>query len=155
MSDLRDLYQEIILDHSKKPRNHREIAGTSRHAVGHNPLCGDRVMVYLAVEGGVVKDASFLGSGCAISTASASLMTESLKGKKADEARSLAHNFLDLVRGLKLSDAEVAGLGKLSSLSGVCAYPVRVKCATLPWHTMQKALDAGGPSEDESPVTTE
>src|SRR5687768_11740971 len=104
MSDLRDLYQEIILDHSKRPRNHRELGGSAHHAAGHNPLCGDRVIVYLALEGGVVKDASFVGAGCAISTASASLMTESLKGKKAEDAKRLAHNFLDLVRGLKLSD---------------------------------------------------
>ena len=155
MSDLRDLYQEIILDHSKRPRNHRELGGAVRHAAGHNPLCGDRVTVFLSVDGGVVKDATFVGSGCAISTASASLMTESLKGKKAEDARRLAHNFLDLVRGLKLSEEEVAGLGKLSSLSGVCAYPVRVKCATLPWHTMQKALDSPDANADGSPVTTE
>lgn len=154
MSDLRDLYQEIILDHSKKPRNHREMDTRAHRAAGHNPLCGDRLTVYLRVENGVIADASFVGSGCAISTASASLMTETLKGRRREDAVRLAHNFLDLVRGLRLSNDEIEGLGKLSSLSGVCAYPVRVKCATLAWHTMQKALDASG---DGAPpvVTTE
>jgi nitrogen fixation NifU-like protein len=144
MSDLRDLYQEIILDHSKKPRNHRELGGAAHHAAGHNPLCGDRVKVFVRLEGDVVAEATFVGSGCAISTASASLMTDMLKGRTKAEAKRLAHNFFDLVRGLKLSSEEIQGLGKLSSFSGVCAYPVRVKCATLAWHTLSQALDAGG-----------
>jgi nitrogen fixation NifU-like protein len=153
MSDLRDLYQEIILDHSKRPRNRREIAETARSAEGHNPLCGDHVTVFVRLDGDVVADASFIGSGCAISTASASLMTDTLKGLSRREAEQLAHDFLDLVRGLKLSDAEMARLGKLASLSGVCAYPVRVKCATLPWHTMRKAIEEK--AGDGGPVSTE
>ncbi len=150
MSDLRDLYQEIILDHGKRPRNHRAIDGGARKAEGANPLCGDRVRVYVKLEGDVIADASFLGSGCAISTASASLMTDSLKGKTTDEAKKLLRAFVDLVKGLEISPRERDDLGKLASLSGVCAYPVRVKCATLAWHTLLAALEAR-----PDPVTTE
>jgi nitrogen fixation NifU-like protein len=137
MSDLRDLYQEVILDHTKRPRNFRKLAAANRSAKGHNPLCGDRVTVYLNVEGGVVKDISFEGSGCAISTASASMMTESLRGKTQAEAEALFERFHDLVTGKRDESPE---LGKLEAFAGVRAFPVRVKCATLAWHTLRAAL---------------
>lgn len=140
MSYLNDLYQEVILDHNKKPRNFGELQGGNRRAEGFNPLCGDRITVYLKVEADVVKDASFLGSGCAISTAAASLMTESLKGKTRVEVEALFKNFHDLVTGKPNAGAEGPGLGKLAVFQGVSEYPVRVKCATLAWHTLQAAL---------------
>lgn len=147
MSDLRDLYQEVILDHTKRPRNFRKLGVANRSAKGHNPLCGDRVTVYLNVEGGVVKDISFEGSGCAISTASASMMTESLKGKTQAEAEALFQGFHDLVTGKR---DELPGLGKLEAFAGVREFPVRVKCATLAWHTLRAALE-----NKETPVSTE
>jgi nitrogen fixation NifU-like protein len=147
MSDLRELYQEVILDHHKKPRNFRKLEGTSRHVEGYNPLCGDRVTVYVQLEGDVVKDVSFQGSGCAISTASASMMTESLKGKTKEEAEALFRRFHKMLTGDTANDGQ---LGKLAVFSGVREFPVRVKCATLAWHTFRAAL-AG----EEKTVSTE
>lgn len=141
MSDLDDLYRELILDHNKRPRNRRPIEAPDRTAEGYNPLCGDRVTVFVKLRGDVVEDVTFQGSGCAISTASASLMTESLKGKTLDEAKALFRKFHGLVTGESSESAEGPGLGKLEVFSGVCRYPARVKCATLVWHTINAALE--------------
>jgi nitrogen fixation protein NifU and related proteins len=138
MSDLRDLYQEVILDHYRKPRNYHPLASANRKAEGFNPLCGDRLTLYLELEDGVIKDASFEGSGCAISTASASLLTELVRGKTEQEADSLFRGFHDLVT--QDGAAAAPGLGKLEVLAGVREFPARVKCATLPWHTLRAAL---------------
>ena len=150
MNDLRDIYQEVILDHYRKPRNFQALDGATREAKGHNPLCGDRISVYLMVDGGVVEDVSFQGAGCAISTASASLMTEAVKGKTVEEARALFHGFHEMMTG---EEGEASDLGKLEALSGVRQIPIRVKCATLAWHTLKAALDQGG--EGVTPVSTE
>jgi nitrogen fixation NifU-like protein len=145
MSDLRELYQQVILDHYKKPRNFRKLPEETCHIEGHNPLCGDRLTVYVKLEGDRVKDVSFEGTGCAISTASASMMTESLKGKTVAEAEGLFHIFHELVTGtpagesLRLPDSGPA-LGKLAVFAGVREFPLRVKCATLAWHTLNAAL---------------
>jgi nitrogen fixation NifU-like protein len=144
MSDLRDLYQEVILDHSKTPRNFGQPAAVSHRARGNNPLCGDKIEVFLDVVDGVVRDVAFEGAGCAISTASASIMTQVLKGKTVEEARRLFTSFHELLTG----DPSVAAepppeLGKLAVFAGVREYPVRVKCATLAWHTLSAALDRG------------
>jgi nitrogen fixation NifU-like protein len=142
-----DLYQDLIIDHSKHPRNCRAMEDANRNAEGYNPLCGDKLKLYVKMEGDVVKDASFLGSGCAISTASASLMTESLKGKTRDEALKLLEKFHNLLT----TDTPVSkDLGKLVVFCGVRDYPARVKCATLAWHTLKSALDGAG-----EPVSTE
>jgi nitrogen fixation NifU-like protein len=138
MSDLRDLYQELILDHNKRPRNFKKLEDANRSADGYNPLCGDKVKVYLKVEDGRVQDVSFEGSGCAISKASASVMTESLKGKTVPEVEALFKRFRDLVTGKE--SAEACDLGKLVVFSGVCEFPMRVKCATLAWHALFAAL---------------
>ena len=138
MPDLRDLYQEVILEHSKAPRNYRELKPADHKAEGYNPLCGDRFTVYLQMEGDAIKDIGFQGSGCAISKASASMMTQSLKGKTREEAEKLFHNFHDVVTGH--SGAKESELGKLAVFSGVSEFPLRVKCATLAWHTLQAAL---------------
>jgi len=155
MSDLRDLYQEVILDHSKRPRNFRSMPGADRTAEGYNPLCGDRETVFVDMDGDVVKDVSFQGAGCAISTASASMMTESVRGRTREEAESLFERFHDLIVGKGgESPDDPAGLGKLAVFSGVREYPVRVKCATLPWHTLKAALAKDGAkvtTEDEGP----
>jgi len=148
MSDLRDLYQEVILDHYRKPRNFRRLADADRKAEGFNPLCGDRLTLYVKLKDDVIVDASFEGSGCAISTASASLMTESIKGKTQREAQRLFEGFRDIVTG-KVTATDVQ-LGKLEVLAGVREFPVRVKCATLAWHTLRAAL--AGQTE---PVSTE
>lgn len=140
MSELRELYQEVILDHSRKPRNHRELPGANRKADGFNPLCGDKATVYLTVEDGVVKDASFVGKGCSISTASASMMTEILKGKTSQQAMKLFDEFHGLVTGKAGKSGNGAELGKLAVFSGVCEFPIRVKCATLAWHALKAAL---------------
>ena len=140
MSDISALYQELILDHNKRPRNRRRIEGAARMAEGYNPLCGDRVTVYVEVEGDVVKDVSFEGSGCAISTASASLMSESLKGKTISEAVRLFDKFRGLVTGKANENGDGPTLGKLEAFSGVGRFPARVKCATLVWHTFSAAL---------------
>ncbi len=141
-TELDDLYQEVIVDHSKKPRNFRVLQDASRQVEGHNPLCGDNVTIYVKLEGDVVKDISFVGTGCAISTASASLLTESLKGKTLAEADALFESFHDLVTGLQ-PQHEGPKLGKLEAFSGVCDYPTRVKCATLAWHALRAALKGG------------
>jgi nitrogen fixation protein NifU and related proteins len=150
MSDLRDLYQDVILEHSKAPRNFRAQATANHKAEGYNPLCGDRFTVYLTLDGDKISDISFEGSGCAISKASASMMTQSLKGKTVEEAEKLFARFHDLVTGHAApaaSGAESAnGLGKLAVFSGVSEFPVRVKCATLAWHTLQAALEGKQPS---------
>jgi nitrogen fixation NifU-like protein len=149
MSDLRDLYQEVILDHSKRPRNFRALPGTASKAEGYNPLCGDRETVYVELDGDVLRDVAFQGAGCAISTASASMMTESLKGKTRAEADALFERFHRLITGKDGTAAEPE-LGKLAVFSGVREYPVRVKCATLPWHTLKAALEG-----QAVPVSTE
>lgn len=143
-SELRELYQEVILDHSKKPRNFRALPDAS-HAEGFNPLCGDRATVFVEVEDGKVKDASFVGSGCSISTASASMMTEAVKGKTAAEADALFERFHALVTASPDQAGKMAPeLGKLAVFAGVCEFPVRVKCASLPWHTLKAALHGAG-----------
>ena len=138
-SDLQDLYQEVILDHNKRPHNFRAIED-GRKAEGYNPLCGDRVTVYLRIEDGRVADASFQGSGCAISKASASLMTDSVKGKTLQEVEELFEKFQAMIT--RTPDAPVDELGKLSVLGGVRQFPMRVKCASLPWHTLRSAAAA-------------
>jgi nitrogen fixation NifU-like protein len=138
MSDLSDLYQEVILDHNKRPRNFRTIASPSHHAEGYNPLCGDRLKLYVNVADGVLTDVAFEGSGCAISKASASLMTDVLKGKTVAEANALFERFHRVVT--TPPDQPVEELGKLSVLAGVREFPVRVKCASLAWHTLKAAL---------------
>jgi len=140
MPDLRELYQETILDHSKRPRNFHEISGASATAVGHNPLCGDRVTVYLRLSDGTISDIAFLGQGCAISKASASLMTDAVKGKSKTQAHELFQKFHTMVTARPGDPVDTASLGKLAVLSGVCEFPVRVKCASLPWHTLEAAL---------------
>ena len=148
MSDLSDLYQEVILDHNKRPRNFRALEAANHAAEGFNPLCGDRLHLYLRVEDGVIADVGFQGSGCAISKASASLMTESLKGKSRAEALKLLDKFHDLLT----TDTPVTkDLGKLVVFCGVRDYPSRVKCATLAWHTLKSALTEVVPE----PVSTE
>jgi nitrogen fixation NifU-like protein len=146
--DLRDLYQEVILDHNRRPRNFRALPDANRSAEGHNPLCGDRVTVFLRVEEDRVQGISFQGSGCAISTASASLMTEALRGRTVAEAHALFNGFRHLVT--KGAEADPPDLGKLAVFSGVREFPIRVKCATLPWHTLEAALE-----QKDHPVSTE
>jgi nitrogen fixation NifU-like protein len=147
MSNLRDLYQEVIFDHYKRPRNFHKMPGADCCADGHNPLCGDQITVYLKVRDGVIEDVTFEGTGCAISTASASLMTEVLKGRTTAEAEHMFEGFHTMVTQ---SDAEThPDLGKLEVLSGVREFPARVKCATLCWHTLNAALN------NQGSVTTE
>ena len=141
MSDLRELYQEVILDHNRRPRNFRAIETANRHAEGYNPLCGDRLSLYLKVEDDVIKDVSFLGSGCAISKASASMMTDLVKGKTSAEAEDLVDKLQAMVTAPYDAPAEDAALGKVAVLSGVREFPMRVKCATLAWHTLRAALE--------------
>ena len=142
MSDLRELYQEVILDHNRRPRNFRTIESANRHAEGYNPLCGDRLSLYLQVEDGVIKDASFQGSGCAISKASASMMTDSVKGKTVSEAREMFDQFQQMVTGSADRPVRAERLGKCVVFEGVRNYPARVKCASLAWHTLRAAVDA-------------
>jgi nitrogen fixation NifU-like protein len=151
MSDLRELYQQVILDHNRNPRNYKALEEADRKADGHNPLCGDRVTVYLKLEGDRIVDVTFQGQGCAISTASASMMTQSLKGKTLEEARALFREFHEMVTGACTSTVGESHLGKLAVFQGVCEFPTRVKCATIAWHTMQAALEGRA----EEPVTTE
>ena len=139
MSDLSDLYQEVILDHNRRPRNFRRLEGASHHAEGYNPLCGDRVTVFLKIDDDRISEITFEGSGCAISKASASLMTDRLKGSSLAEARTLFDRFHKMVT--TPTNLEVEELGKLSALAGVREFPVRVKCASLAWHTMKAAID--------------
>ena len=149
MSDLRDLYQEVILDHGKNPRNFGKLEG-AHSAHGHNPLCGDLVTVYVIVQDGVIEDIKFEGSGCAISTASASMMTQALKGKSVEDVQKLFDRFHSVVTGRADADLGTEDLGKLAVFEGVAEFPLRVKCATLSWHTLQAALE-----ESSRPVTTE
>ncbi len=149
MNDLRDLYQETILEHYKRPRNYHDLPDATAHADGYNPLCGDKVKVHLKMADGVVRDVAFEGSGCAISTASASIMTEALKGKTITEANQLFTTFHDLVTD-QGPQPEADELGKLAVFGGVREFPMRVKCATLAWHTMKAALD-----KTNDPVSTE
>jgi nitrogen fixation NifU-like protein len=139
-SDLRELYQSMILDHNKRPRNFCKPKSANRTAEGINPLCGDQLTVYLSVEDGVVNDVGFSGTGCAISTASASLMTQSIKGMKIEEAEYLFKGFREMVTSDPQSKPVDENLGKLSVFSGVREFPMRVKCATLAWHAMSEAL---------------
>ncbi|MEA2176540.1 MAG: nitrogen fixation protein NifU [Blastocatellia bacterium] len=141
MSELSELYQQVILDHNKKPRNFRKLDAANRHAEGHNPLCGDQLTVYMQVEGDVVQDISFEGSGCAISKASASMMTQSIKGKSKQEAEILFNEFHRMVTGELDQETEPHNLGRLTIFSGVREFPARVKCASLSWHTMHAALN--------------
>jgi nitrogen fixation NifU-like protein len=148
MSELRDLYQEVILDHNRQPRNCYVMDCANRSADGHNPLCGDVVKVYLRIEDGLIEEISFQGAGCAICTASTSLMTESVKGKTVEEATRLFDEFHHMLTGL--AEEQGLALGKLKVFEGVREYPVRVKCATLAWHTLRAAIEG---SEDQ--VSTE
>jgi nitrogen fixation protein NifU and related proteins len=141
MSDLRDLYQEVILEHSKAPRNFRVQTAADHKAEGFNPLCGDRFTIYVTMEGDAIKDVSFQGAGCAISKASASMMTQSVKGKTMAEAEKIFERFHEMVTGKDGSEASKSELGKLTVFSGVSEFPVRVKCATLAWHTLHAALE--------------
>lgn len=140
MNDIKELYQELIIDHSKRPRNFRVLANAGYRAEGYNPLCGDKVAVYLQLEDDVLRDISFQGSGCAISTASASLMTESLRGKRRAEVEALFKRVHKLLTQDEQPVDEGVKLGKLAAFSGVREFPVRVKCASLPWHTLLAAL---------------
>ncbi|RMD86306.1 MAG: SUF system NifU family Fe-S cluster assembly protein [Candidatus Dadabacteria bacterium] len=153
MSDLRDLYQEVILDHSRNPRNFGKPPAPTHRAEGYNPLCGDRIELYLELDGDTIRNASFEGSGCAISTASASLMTESLKGRSVAEARALFGKVHAMLTGhdeQRAGEGPDVALGKLAVFEGVRQYPVRVKCASLPWHTLKNALEG---KSDEVAVT--
>ena len=147
-AELRDLYQEVIFDHYKRPRNQGHLEDASHRAEGHNPLCGDRVTIYLKVEDGVVQDVTFEGAGCAIATASASLMTEALKGRTLEDVDALFRSFRDMVT--EAPATEPPELGKLEVLAGVREFPARVKCATLAWHTLNAAL-----AKRQQPVSTE
>jgi nitrogen fixation NifU-like protein len=142
MSDLTDLYQEVILDHNRRPRNFGTLAGANREARGHNPLCGDRLTLFLRMAGDRIEDIRFEGSGCAISKASASLMTEAVKGRTADDARDIFRRFQAMVTAPLDVLPDDASLGKLTVLGGVREFPVRIKCASLPWHTLKAALAA-------------
>ncbi len=149
-TELRELYQQVILDHNKSPRNYKKLETSTHFAEGYNPLCGDTVHIYLFVEDGLIKDVSFQGSGCAISKASASLMSTIVKGKTVDEAHKLFEKFHDLITGKLGENPDIDELGKLAVFAGVQEFPARVKCASLAWHTMESAL-----KEDKEKVTTE
>jgi len=150
-SELRELYQEVILDHSKRPRNFEVLPGATHQAEGFNPLCGDKATVYLKLEDDMVKSVTFKGAGCSISTASASMMTEALVGKSRTEAEALFQRFHELLTSDPSRAAQNAApeLGKLAVFSGVCEFPVRVKCASLPWHTFRAALHGAGQAKTE------
>ena len=148
MPDLRDLYQEVILEHSKSPRNYHALATASYKAEGYNPLCGDHFTIYVNVDNDHITEISFQGSGCAISKASASMMTQALKGKRTEEAEALFEEFRSIVIGKRAANSRI--LGKLAVFSGVSEFPVRVKCATLAWHALHAALQG-----QEQPVSTE
>jgi nitrogen fixation NifU-like protein len=148
-AELRELYQEVILDHNKSPRNFKKMENASHFGEGYNPLCGDKIDIYLKVEEGKIADVSFQGSGCAISKASASLMSSFMKGKSIEEAEKLFDKFHDLITG-KLNESESIDLGKLAVFAGVQEFPLRVKCASLAWHTLISAL-----KEENNIVSTE
>ncbi|HID75612.1 MAG TPA: SUF system NifU family Fe-S cluster assembly protein [Planctomycetaceae bacterium] len=139
-TDLRDLYQQVILDHQRSPRNFHGLPDADRVSTGYNPLCGDRVTVYVRFEGQRLAEASFQGTGCAICMASASMMTEQIQGRPVDEVEDLFHRFQDLVTAGDLLSADLGRLGKLAVFAGVRQFPMRVKCATLPWHTLRAAV---------------
>lgn len=149
ISEIGELYQEVIIDHSKRPRNFRVLEGADRKAEGYNPLCGDRLVLYLKMDGERIADVSFQGSGCAISTASASIMTSELKGKTKKEAEEMFEKFHQMVTGRPNGSWEEK-LGKLAAFSGVSQFPVRVKCASLCWHTLKAALE-----EKKETISTE
>ena len=149
MSDLRELYQQVILDHYKNPRNFRELPNPDRRVEGYNPLCGDHYTVFLQLDGDTIKEVTFTGNGCAISKASASVMSSTVKGKPVDEANRLFETFHKLVMGDN-SGLDAAELGRLAAFSGVSEFPARVKCATLAWHTLRTALEG-----QQETVTTE
>lgn len=144
MSDLRELYQQLIIEHSRNPRNFKELEGADHSAEGYNPLCGDQITVYVVLEGDRVKDIAFKGTGCAISKASASLMTAAVKGKTKAEAEELFGRFREMVTARHDAEIDEEALGKLAVFSGVREFPVRVKCATLSWHTLHAALQGEG-----------
>jgi nitrogen fixation NifU-like protein len=145
MSELDELYQEVILDHNKSPRNFREMADANRRSEGYNPLCGDHVTVYVDLADGVIRDISFKGAGCAISKASASMMTTELKGKSEAEAEKIFDSVHKMLTGdMGVDESDLERLGKLKILSGVCKFPARVKCASLAWHTVNAALKGTG-----------
>ena len=149
-AELKELYQQVILDHNKSPRNYKKLDNANHTAEGYNPLCGDKINLYLIVEDGVVKDVGFQGSGCAISKASASLMSSIVKGMKKEEAERLFEKFHDLVTGKLTDESEIEELGKLAVFSGVREFPARVKCASLAWHTLISALQ-----DEKKVVSTE
>jgi nitrogen fixation NifU-like protein len=148
--DLKSLYRDVIVDHNRSPRNFRRIEPPRREAEGHNPLCGDKLHVYVKLTDGLISDISFEGSGCAISVASASLMTEALMGKTVEDATALFENMQSLLVGNGIDPEGVSSLGKLAALTGVREFPMRVKCATLCWHTMKQAL-----TDTDETATTE
>ena len=150
MYDVDDLYQDVVLDHSRRPRNFKPIEDADRTQEGFNPLCGDRITVYMTLDGDVISDVSFEGSGCAISKASASMMTESVKGKSRTDAEDIFGSFRAMITRQPVEDVDRERLGDLEILEGVSAYPTRIKCATLSWHTMHAAL-----AEEEGTVSTE
>ena len=157
MANLEALYQEVILDHNRKPRNFREMADADHKVEGRNPLCGDEITLWVKLDGTTIEDASFKGSGCAVSKSSASLMTAAVKGKTVEETRQLFARFHDMITG-KMSDAELAQMGSLAALGGVSKFPLRVKCASLSWHALKSALDGKGEivsTEREGPPQTE
>jgi nitrogen fixation NifU-like protein len=150
MSELRELYQTTILDHNKRPRNFRAVDPSTHEADGHNPLCGDQVTIQLSLtDDGIVQDVGFQGSGCAISTASASMMTEAVKGKRVADAEALFDRFHDLVTSDPTEEPDIDGVGKLMVFSGVREFPMRVKCATLAWHTMRAAMSGDRTAKTE------
>jgi nitrogen fixation protein NifU and related proteins len=149
MSELSELYQQVILDHNKKPRNFRKLESASHTAEGFNPLCGDHLMLYLKLDGNTLAEITFEGSGCAISKAAASMMTQALKGKSKQDAEELFQEFHSMVTGQLDEETQQNKLGNLKIFAGVKDFPVRVKCATLPWHTMRAALN------NEQSVSTE
>ncbi|MEO8167718.1 MAG: Fe-S cluster assembly sulfur transfer protein SufU [bacterium] len=150
MSMLRELYQEVILDHNKNPRNFRKMEDATRHVEGYNPLCGDHYTLFVKMDGDVIKDVSFEGAGCAISKASASVMSSMLKGKTRADAENLFQDFHKLVKGELKAEENAERLGKLAAFAGVSEFPARVKCASLAWHTMHSALN-----EEVQTVSTE
>ena len=152
MTDLSSLYQSIILDHNRRPKNYGALDGATSRAEGHNPLCGDEVAVELKVEGDTIADVHFTAVGCAVSRAAASIMTQAVKGKSRAEAERLFERFHDLVTGkLTLSPTDARAMGEMAAFSGVSKFPIRVKCASMPWHTLRKALHSG--ASDATAVT--
>jgi nitrogen fixation NifU-like protein len=157
MANLEALYQEVILDHNRKPRNFREIENADRRIEGRNPLCGDQVTLWVKLDGDRVADVSFKGTGCAISKSSASLMTSTVKGKTVAETRELFDRFHDMITG-KMTDADREKMGSLAALGGVSKFPLRVKCASLSWHALKSAIDGSGAvvsTENEGTPQTE